>query len=120
MELAITPAERQQGLSGRESLPENTGMLFIFEQDQRLSFWMLDMNFPLDMVWIDSSCHVLDVTPDVPHPDPGQEPSDLPRYSPSGPARFVLEINAGEFHDAGLAVGALARFGGPIAGEYGC
>lgn len=120
VELAISPEDRQMGLSDRESLPAYTGMLFIFEGDQHLSFWMKDMQFPLDMVWIDSTCHVADVTLGAPPPEPGQEPVDLPRYRPESPARFVLEINAGEFEESGLAVGAAVRFEGSIAGEFGC
>ena len=120
VELAVTPAERQQGLSDRESLQEGTGMLFIFESDQHLSFWMIRMNFPLDMVWIASSCEVVDVTLNAPIPEPGQTPSELPRFSPQSPARFVLEINAGEFEVAGARIGDLARFGGTLAGKYGC
>ena len=120
VELAITPAERSQGLSGREALPQGTGMLFIFEGDQHLTFWMPDMNFPLDMVWIDSGCHVVDATLNAPVPEPGQGLVDLPRFSPQAPARFVLEINAGEFESAGLAGGELALFGGPLEDQYGC
>jgi len=120
VELAITPMERGQGLSGREVLPEGTGMLFIFEEDQHLSFWMPDMNFPLDMVWIDSSCQVVDATLNAPAPEPGQSRDDLPRFSPRSPARFVLEINAGEFWELGPMHDDHAEFGGAIAGKYGC
>ena len=120
VELAITPAERVQGLSGREVLPEGTGMLFIFEDDQPLTFWMPDMNFPLDMVWIDSGCQVVDATINAPVPEPGQGPLDLPRFSPKSPARFVLEINAGEFEGAGLSAGERAVLGGALEGQYGC
>ena len=120
VELAITPAERNQGLSGREVLPEGTGMLFIFEGDQHLAFWMPDMNFPLDMVWIDSGCNVVDATLNAPVPEPGQSLADLPRFSPGSPARFVLEINAGEFLGAGLVPGDRATFGGTLEGQYGC
>lgn len=95
-------------------------MLFIFEGDQHLAFWMPDMNFPLDMVWIDSGCQVVDATLNAPVPEPGQGLADLPRFSPQAPARFVLEINAGEFEAAGLTPGEQAAFGNSIAGEYGC
>ena len=120
VELAITPAERSQGLSGRKTLPQGTGMLFIFEGDQHLAFWMPDMNFPLDMVWIDSGCQVVDATLNAPVPEPGQGLADLPRFSPSAPARFVLEINAGEFKGAGLVSGEQAVFRGALEGQYGC
>ena len=120
VELAVTPEERSQGLSGREALPEGSGMLFVYEGDQHLSFWMRDMNFPLDMVWIDSACHVVDVTRDVPIPEPGQSLSDLPRFSPSQPARFVLEINAGEFDVMDASIGEAVRFEGALQGQHGC
>ena len=120
VELALTQEQRTQGLSGREVLPEGTGMLFVFDGDQHLAFWMPDMNFPLDMVWIESSCRVVDVTRDAPVPEPGQSLSDLPRFSPQSPARFVLEINAGEFEAAGIQVGERAVFEGALAGQYGC
>lgn len=120
VELAITPGERQQGLSGREELPQGSGMLFIFESDQYLSFWMIDMNVPLDMVWIASSCEVVDVTLNAPIPEPGQTPDELPRFSPDGQARFVLEINAGESSAAEISVGDRARFEGTLTGQYGC
>ena len=52
VELAITPEERRQGLSDRPSLAPGTGMLFVFESDGHRQFWMKNMHFPLDMVWI--------------------------------------------------------------------
>ena len=120
VELAITPEERSQGLSGREALEPGTGMLFIYEDDRHLTFWMPDMNFPLDMVWIDSQCVVVDATLNARIPLPGETREELPRYSPSAHARFVLEINAGEFSEADLTPGEQATFHGPLAGRYGC
>ena len=91
VELAITPAERSQGLSGRDVLPTGTGMLFIFEGDQHLTFWMPDMNFPLDMVWIDSGCRVVDATLNAPVPEPGQSPCRLAPLFP----KFSGQVRAG-------------------------
>ena len=120
VELAVTPPQRQQGLSGREALPAGAGMLFIFESEGHRSFWMPDMHFPLDMVWINAGCEVVDVTLNAPIPLPGQSPDDLPRFSPSGPAQYVLEINAGEFEAAGISRGDSVTFDGTLSGEYGC
>ena len=120
VELAVTPPQRQQGLSGREALPAGAGMLFIFEGERYLSFWMPDMHFPLDMVWINAGCEVVDVTLNAPIPLPGQSPDDLPRFSPSSPAQYVLEINAGEFEAAGISRGDSVTFDGTLSGEYGC
>ena len=95
-------------------------MLFIFDGDQHLGFWMYGMNFPLDIVWIDSNCRVIYATLNAEEPVPGESPDNLPRFSPLAPARFVLEINAGEFQAADLSVGDIATFGGDLTGQYRC
>ena len=73
-----------------------TGMLFIFEKPERFRFWMREMEISLDMVWIGSNCEVVDVSENVPFPDPETPLDELPRYSPESRAKFVLEINGGE------------------------
>ena len=120
VETAITPEEHYQGLSGRTELPQGEGMLFIFDHEQELKFWMFDMNFPIDIIWIDSSCRVIDATLNADPPAPGQSPVELPRFSPQAPAKYVLEVNAGEFEDAGLEAGDIAVFGGELSSLYGC
>ena len=120
VELAIDSADRRQGLSDRPSLDQGTGMLFIFEEEQSLSFWMRNMQFPLDMIWIDAECRLVDISRDVPVPPPDTDDSDLPRFGPNTDARFVLEINAGEAAGAGLNVDDDVEFLGLIDGEYGC
>ena len=111
-ELAVDPAERAKGLSGRASLPPKTGMLFVFEEPVVSSFWMKDMRFPLDFVWIGEDCTVVDITVGVPTPTLGTALTDLPRYSPASPAAYNFEINAGEADKHGLEVGAPVRFRG--------
>jgi uncharacterized membrane protein (UPF0127 family) len=59
VEVADTPAERGRGLSGREMLPENSGMLFVFDTPGRYGFWMYGMKFPLDIIWIDERLRVV-------------------------------------------------------------
>ena len=120
VELAITGEQLARGLSGREFLPAGTGMLFIYQQEGNRTFWMPDMRFPLDMVWIGGNCEVADVTHNAPIPLPGQSRNDLPRFSPNAPAQYVLEINAGEFESQGINVGDSVRFGGSLSGAYGC
>ncbi len=120
-ELAVEPDERAQGLSGRASLPPKTGMLFVFEEPRVSSFWMKEMRFPLDFVWIGEECAVVDITADVPAPAPGAELSDLPSYSPGEPAAYNFEINAGEAEEYGLAVGDPVRiYGMPGGVEDAC
>jgi uncharacterized membrane protein (UPF0127 family) len=112
VELAVTPQQQAQGLSGRPGLAPGTGMLFIFESEGRPFFWMKDMHFPLDMVWISAEYVVVDITEDVSPPDPGQATSDLPTYRPAEPAQYVLEINAGEAESADIRIGDLVEFEG--------
>lgn len=120
VELAITPDEQIQGLSDRPTLAPGSGMLFVYERQSRYSFWMKNMHFPLDIVWIGIRCTVVDVTLNAPPPEPGQTLDQLPLYSPVLPARYVLEINAGEADANGIRAGAPVKFAGDLAGRYGC
>ena len=120
VELAITPEERRQGLSDRPSLALGTGMLFVFESDGHRQFWMKNMHFPLDMVWIGSDCSVGEISGDVPASSPGADDSDVVRVSPEQEAQYVLEINGGEAAALGLAANDPVSFAGTIAGQYGC
>ena len=115
-ELAIDPGDRAKGLSGRTGLAPRTGMLFVFEGPVVSTFWMKGMRFPLDFVWIGEDCTVVDITANVPAPDQGTAPADLPRYSPSAPAAYNFEINAGEAVSFALAVGDPVRIYGMTAG----
>lgn len=119
VELALTGAEQAQGLSGRAELAAGSGMLFVWHQESRRAFWMPDMNFPLDLVWLNGECAVVQITAAAPPQAPGQSRADLPRYTVDG-VQYVLEINAGEAARHGIKVGDRAQFQGRLAGEYGC
>ena len=97
-----------------------TGMLFVFENEGVFTFWMKEMHFPLDIVWVGADCTVVDVTLGAPPPEEGQSLADLPRFSPGSPALYVLEINAGEFAEQGIEIGDLVEFVGDLEGLYGC
>ena len=112
LELAYTPDQRQQGLSDREALDAASGMLFIFERPGHHTFWMYNMNFPLDFVWIGADCAVADIHENVPHPAPDAEPSELPLYTPDFPALYNLEINGGQTSALGIQVGDKVKFDG--------
>jgi len=90
-ELAITPEQLTQGLSGRDPLPSLHGMLFVFDHEEQFKFWMKEMKFPLDLIWIDNKT-VVDITKNAPIPVPGQ---NLPLYSPKKAVNRVLEVTAG-------------------------
>lgn len=87
--IADTEASREQGLSGVRGLAPDEGMLFIFESDGRPSFWMKDMLFAIDMLWISSDGRVVFIAPSV-------SPDTFPQaFTPDTPARYVLEVPAG-------------------------
>jgi uncharacterized membrane protein (UPF0127 family) len=86
--IADTPALRELGLSSRDSLPEESGMLFVFEQPDTYNFWMKDMKFPIDIIWLDDSFKVLHVEKEV-------SPETYPKtFGPQAKSSFVLEVNA--------------------------
>ena len=110
VEIAATSEEQRRGLSGRESLPDLSGMLFVFESTKIPSFWMKDMRIPLDFVWIGEECSVMDLHTDVPPPAQGNSSGSLPTYRPSTPVKYVLEINAGKVEQLGIEVGDHVSF----------
>jgi hypothetical protein len=120
VELAETSQQKGQGLSDRESLADGAGMIFLYDDEARHTFWMNKMHFPLDMLWIGSNCTVADISAQVPPPDPTEANPDLPLYSPNAPVRHVLEINGGAAAVAGISIGDAVRFGGSLEGRYGC
>lgn len=100
VELAQTPKQWEHGLSDRDGLDNSDGMLFIFPQYHVPVFWMKDMRFPIDIIWI-SGNKVVDITPSAP-----VETSDtLPTYSPHSAVNMVLETAAGWAKDHDIAIG---------------
>jgi uncharacterized membrane protein (UPF0127 family) len=103
-EVAATHHARKNGLSGRQSLGAREGMLFLFPFADRHPFWMIDMQFPIDIIWIRDRT-VVDIAANVPPPIPGTAVADLPLYFPRLPADKVLEIPAGAAKQAGIKIG---------------
>lgn len=91
LEIADEPAERQKGLSNRKSIPENQGMLFIFDGPDYHEFWMKDMQFPIDIIFLNGT-KVVTVYGNVPPMAQGDEVF----YGPDEPADRVIELNAGQ------------------------
>lgn len=100
VEIVNDPAEMQKGLSGREKLGENRGMLFVFAELDQTAFWMKDMKFSLDIIWIQGD-EIVDMAPDLP-PLAGDL---ISTYEPRVPANYVLEVNAGFAQEHGVKVG---------------
>ena len=101
VELAVTPEQRREGLMYRDRLGEREGMLFVFDQEQLLTFWMRDTPLPLSIAFIDARGVIVHITDMVPF-------SEVP-VSSQFPARFALEVNQGAFERAGVAVGDLVE-----------
>jgi hypothetical protein len=100
VELADTVTKQTLGLSGRNSLPENQGMLFLFSQPAYYSFWMKDMKFALDIVWI-ANGQIVEISQNV-QPQDYQPPNSI---TPEEKVNIVLEINAGQAQKLDIKVG---------------
>lgn len=91
IEIASSAADLRRGLQGRESLDASQGMLFVFPDDGLHRFWMKDVKFSIDMIWIGHDRRVVFVAPDV----PACEADPCPKYGPNQMARYVLEVPSG-------------------------
>ena len=105
VEVADTALAREQGLSGRASLPAGTGMLFVFPESGRAGIWMKDMKFSIDIIWI-ARGRVVDIAPSASLPVAGQ---DLPVYYPREPSDLILEMNAGFAASHQIKIGDLVE-----------
>lgn len=108
IEVASTTPSRAQGLSGRAELAENEGMFFIFPWADRYDFWMKDMKFAIDIVWIKDD-RVVGFTENV-APEPGKSVFSLTKYSPPEPVNRVLELSAGSVKKFSIKVGDRVEF----------
>ena len=87
--IADTTLELEQGLSGTVSLPPNAGKLFVFNTPGKYGFWMKDMKYSLDILWLDSSFRILSITDNI-------SPESYPTvFYPPKSVQYVLEVNAG-------------------------
>lgn len=88
-EIAESLAEKQKGLSGRNFMRENNGMLFIFSQPDIYHFWMKDMKFPIDIIWLDENLRIINIEKNI-------TPDTFPKkFIPQLPAKYALEVNGG-------------------------
>jgi uncharacterized membrane protein (UPF0127 family) len=99
VEMADDPFERARGLMYRTALGEDRGMLFVFQKDQPLSFWMKNTRIPLSIAYIDSEGRITDLLDMKPLDD------KPPHYVSSEPVRYALEVNQGFFDENGVEVG---------------
>ena len=102
VELAVTPGERARGLMFRRRMRPDHGMLFDFQTEQPVAFWMRKTPLPLDILFIDAAGTVTQIAPDTVPFSEEAIPSDRP-------VRAVLEVNAGTAQRLGIAPGARVR-----------
>ncbi len=93
VEVAKTKEELAKGLSSRDKLDENSGMVFVFDKNSRPTFWMKDTNIALDMIWINDS-KIVGIDKNV-QPEPGVDESKLKKYPAPSEVDYVLEVNGG-------------------------
>jgi len=103
-EPAVTFEQQSQGLMHRTSLPSRRGMLFINDKDEMRYFWMKNTHIPLDIIFIDHRFTVV-------HVHYGAVPYDERTVDSRHPARYVLEINAGEAKECKIKAGVRVMFG---------
>lgn len=98
LELADTDEARVQGLSGRESMAMNAGMVFVFDAANEQCMWMKDMNFAIDMIWLNNDKQIVKIAEDV-------RPETYPETFCAKNSRYVIELNSGVADKAKLRVG---------------
>ena len=108
LELAITPEERQRGLSNRDYLAADGGMLFVFGQESKLSFWMKETLIPLDILFLDRGRRIINIHTMV--PQPGVPTGQLTLYRSTSPALYAVEVSAGIAADLGLTPAMVVEF----------
>ena len=105
-DLAITGEQRTKGLAVKDSLAENESMLFYFPKANEYAFWMKDMKFPIDIIWLDTDRKVI-------HVEHSLDPCDsdaCPLYKPEGKTQYVLETVAGFAKKYNVTEGTIVEF----------
>ena len=102
--LAETDATREQGLSGTASLAPDTGMFFIFQKADNYGFWMKDMAYPIDIVWLDADFRIVHIVENL-------APATYPAvFYPNTSAMYVLELHAFDARRYNFVQGAQLQF----------
>ncbi|MDR2576062.1 MAG: DUF192 domain-containing protein [Treponema sp.] len=101
VELARTDEERALGLMFRKNLPDGQGMLFVFDRDQQLSFWMKNTIIPLSIAFIASDGHILEIK--------DMRPNDINSVKSSRSVRYALEVPQGWFSRVNVKPGDVVK-----------
>lgn len=103
--VAKTTEAREKGLSKTSSLRESEGMLLVFDTDGKWTIWMKDMNYPLDLIWLDKDKKVVYIVKNAP-----PESYPFESFSPKQEARYVVEVPAGTVGRKSVVIGSQAEF----------
>lgn len=107
-EVEMTQVDMQKGMMFRDSLPRGRGMLFIHETPGLYPYWMYQVRIPLDMIWMDASHRIVEISADTP---PCKTKASLcANYGGHEQAQFVLELGGGEARRLGLRLGQTLEF----------
>ena len=115
VEVADDFDERARGLMFRDSMPPDHGMLFVHAREEPLAYWMKNTRIPLDILYFDEDHRLVSIQSRVPPCSAGDR---CPNYPSDGPAKYVLELNAGRAEALDLQPGDEIRFsdGIPLVG----
>lgn len=108
-EVANTFEKRKEGLSKYDTLPLASGMLFVFENSEKVAIWMKDMKFAIDIFWLDQDKKIVYIVNSA-VPERDKDDNQLTIYRPPTPAKYVLEVNAGLANLNNVQVGDTALF----------
>ena len=104
--VADTKDKRERGLSGISELKEEEAMIFEFSEAGQYNFWMKDMNFPIDIVWIDENKKIIDISENI-------TPDTYPKtFTSRAKSKWVLEVGANETKNKEIKIGDEVVFGG--------
>lgn len=104
IDYASTAAKREMGLSNRDSLPDDTAMLFDFGKPGKYCIWMKDMRFSIDILWVNANRQIVEMRQNVP-------PDSYPEsFCPAEESSYVIELNAGEALRSGVSEGERISF----------
>lgn len=102
--IADTSEKREKGLSGTPGIAANEALLFIYQHDDKWSIWMKDMNYAIDIVWLDKAKEVVYIVKNA-------QPESYPEaFAPTQDARYVVELAAGTVDAKSISVGDKAMF----------
>jgi uncharacterized membrane protein (UPF0127 family) len=107
-EVEIDAMDMQKGMMFRDSLARGHGMLFVHQKPGLYPYWMYQVRIPLDMIWMDTSHRIVEISADTP---PCKTKASLcPNYGGHETAQFVLELGGGEARRSGLSLGQMLEF----------